>query len=110
MPWKVTDAMDQKIELIRYWKNNQMTVTDLSSVFEISRKTAYKWIQRYEKEGPKGLVDRSAAPFRHPNASSDVAVDKVVSVKRLFKRWGPKKIWARLKDEYPGKSSRLQAQ
>jgi hypothetical protein len=28
MPWKVTDAMDQKIELIKYWKNKQMTITE----------------------------------------------------------------------------------
>jgi putative transposase len=101
MPWKVTDAMDQKIELIKYWKNKQMTITELSSIFDVSRRTAYKWIKRYEEEGPIGLIDRPRAPFRHPNATGDEIVQRIVSVKAKFKRWGPKKILARLKDEYP---------
>ena len=34
----------------------------------VSRKTVYKWIGRYEKEGWLGLEDRSRAPHRHANA------------------------------------------
>lgn len=101
MPWKVTDAMDQKIELIRYWKNSQMTITDLSSIFGVSRKTAYKWINRYEKEGPLGLIARPRNPLQHPNATNNETVEKIMSAKNQHKRWGPKKILAWLKVKYP---------
>jgi len=43
-------------------------ITELSQAYEVSRKTAYKWIGRYEKEGWLGLEDRSRAPHRHANA------------------------------------------
>lgn len=101
MPWKVTDAMDQKIELIRYWKNSQMTITDLSSIFGVSRKTAYKWINRYGKEGPIGLIARPRNPLQHPNATNNETVEKIMSAKNQHKRWGPKKILAWLKVKYP---------
>ena len=101
MPWKVTDAMDQKIELINYWKKRQMTISELSSIFGISRKTAYKWIRRFEDEGPTGLLERPRAPLRHPNATDRLIKEKVVLAKNQFRRWGPKKIRAWLKEKNP---------
>lgn len=104
MPWKETCAMDQKMQMIKYWKDNQVTITDLSLLFEVSRKTAYKWIRRYEKEGPMGLEERSRDPLRHPNATKKGMVDKILAAKRRYKRWGPKKIVAWLKDLYQGEN------
>ena len=43
-------------------------ITELSQAYGVSRKTVYKWIGRYEKEGWLGLEDRSRAPHRHANA------------------------------------------
>ena len=34
MPWKETCTMDQKMQMIKYWKNNQVTLTDLSLQYE----------------------------------------------------------------------------
>jgi putative transposase len=101
MPWKITDAMDQKIELIRYWKNKQVTITELSSIFGVSRKTAYKWIKRYEEEGPLGLIARPRTPFQHPNVTDNATVEKIISAKKQYKRWGPKKILAWLTEKHP---------
>lgn len=102
MPWKEICAMDQKMQMIKYWKNNQVTLTDLSLLFEVSRKTVYKWIGRYKKDGPMGLEERSRAPLRHPNATEKGMANKILAAKRRYKRWGPKKILAWLKDRYEG--------
>lgn len=100
MPWKVTDAMDQKVEMIKYWKNSQMTITELSSIFGVSRKTAYKWIKRYEEQGPVGLMARPRTPLQHPNATNNQIVEKIVTAKNQHKRW-LKKILAWLKEKHP---------
>ena len=41
----------------------------------ISRRTAYKWLARFDAEGPQGLQDRSSRPHRSPRAcsSSEIA-------------------------------------
>jgi transposase InsO family protein len=36
----------------------------------VSRRTARKWIKRYEEEGAAGLLDRSSKPRRSPKAAS----------------------------------------
>ncbi|HEY0759854.1 MAG TPA: helix-turn-helix domain-containing protein [Acidisarcina sp.] len=36
-----------------------MSVADLCRAYGISRRTDYRWINRYNETGPEGLVDRS---------------------------------------------------
>jgi transposase len=36
--------------------------------FGVSRKTGYKWIERYRAAGVSGLADGSRAPLHHPQA------------------------------------------
>ena len=36
---------------------------------QVSRKTGYKWLERYELVGPAGLVDRSHRPYSCPHAT-----------------------------------------
>ena len=42
MPWKDTNIMEQRIQFIRDWLRRTHTVSDLSALYEISRKSAYK--------------------------------------------------------------------
>jgi len=39
MPWKEICDMNQKMQMIKYWKGNQLTITDLSLLHDVSRKT-----------------------------------------------------------------------
>ena len=100
MPWKEICAMDQKMQMIKCWKSNQFTISDLSILHDVSRKTIYKWIKRYEAKGPVGLEERSRAPLRHPNATGSEIVEKVLTTKRRYQKWGPKKLVAWLKRQY----------
>lgn len=46
--------MDQKLLFISAYLKQNRSVVDLAGDFQISRKTAYKWINRYLMEGPAG--------------------------------------------------------
>jgi len=101
MPWKETCAMDQKVRMIGDWLSNGYTITELSQLYEVSRKTIYKWISRYKLEGPSGLIEWSRAPRSHPNATAPEVVKDTVATKLGRQKWGPKKVVAWLREQYP---------
>jgi hypothetical protein len=59
MPWRESCAMDQRVSFIADQRSGMWTMTELCERYEISRKTGYKWLDRYQLEGPGGLTDRS---------------------------------------------------
>ena len=63
--------------------------------YDVSWKTAKKWADRYEAEGPDGMVDRSSAPHRQPNRTPIPVVRKIVHL-RWKQRLGPVEIGDRL--------------
>ena len=67
MPWKETSPMDQKTQFIADYLRETFSVTELCDMYKVSRKTAYKWIDRYLRQGPAGLEDRSRKPRNSPN-------------------------------------------
>jgi putative transposase len=104
MPWKETCAMDQKVKMIADYLTEDYTVTQLSEMYEVSRKTIYKWIGRYRSEGPPGLEQRTKAPRTHPNATPAEVAREIVAVKLRYERWGPKKVLAWLEASCPAKA------
>lgn len=101
MPWKETCAMDQKMRMVGDWLNEECTITQLGEMYGVSRKTIYKWIGRYQMEGPIGLEERPRAPKRHPNATPLEVAREVVAVKLKHQSWGPKKVVAWLEEHQP---------
>jgi len=101
MPWKELSALDIKIEMINLWLNEEYTITELSTNYGVSRKTIYKWIERYNEHGILGLKESSREPFSHPNATPEEIVKVILDRKKQKMGWGPKKILARLRNEYP---------
>jgi transposase-like protein len=47
MPWKELCALDLRTEMIDQWLSREYSVTELSESYGVSRKTLYKWINRY---------------------------------------------------------------
>jgi transposase InsO family protein len=92
MPWKETTTMEQKVAFICEWLSEKYSISELSMSFDISRPTAYKLIQQYEKHGIKGLLDKSKAPINHPNRTSQDVEKKILYLKEEHKRWGAKKL------------------
>ena len=38
--------------------------------FQVTPKTAAKWVGRFRREGPDGLMDRCSRPWRSPRATA----------------------------------------
>ena len=101
MPWKIMDAMNQKIQLIADWQSQYYSITDLSRKYSLSRNTIYKWLERYENLGVDGLKEQLRIPRNSPNQTSDDIVEMIVAEKLKNRNRGPKKIFAQLKAQYP---------
>lgn len=102
MPWKETCPMDQKVQMIGDWLRDEYTITELGEMYDVSRKTIYKWISRYKAEGPAGLEERTRAPESHPNAIPREIAKIIVATKLRHQKWGPKKVLAWLEKQHPG--------
>ena len=94
MPWRETWPMEQRLEFIREYETELFTMTELAAQYGISRKTAYKWLERYETDGASGLIDHSRRPRVHPTATDPELVEVLLAVRRRHPRWGPKKLLA----------------
>jgi transposase InsO family protein len=93
--------MDQKIQFINDWLSEDDTMTQLCEDYEISRKTGYKWIDRYETYGIDGLKAQSRRPHSHPGRVDDARCAMMIEIKLAHQAWGPKKVVDYLKRQYP---------
>lgn len=110
MSWKTTNSKQEKAAFIAELQTEDFSVADLARRFGISRKTAYKWIERFRGEGWEGLEERSRAPRNHPNALGDEVEKLVLDLKARWPKWGAPKLLVKLRDrlnaeECPSESS-----
>jgi hypothetical protein len=63
MPWKKTPPMTERLSLIELYQTRLWSMTELCTRFDISRKTAYKWLRRYSQDGLSGLQEKRRAPL-----------------------------------------------
>ncbi|OGO42147.1 MAG: hypothetical protein A2137_02900 [Chloroflexi bacterium RBG_16_58_8] len=103
MSWKETRVMDEKIKMISNWLSGEYSITELSRIHEISRKTLYKWIERYEADQETGLQERSRKPFEMPRATSPELVADILAAKSRHEHWGSRKLLAWLARHQPEK-------
>jgi transposase InsO family protein len=92
MPWQEKSLMDQRTQFIADYQREVWTVVELADRYEISRKTAYKWIDRYAAGGPAALVNQSRRPKGCPHQTAFELVDAVLTLRRHHPTWGPKKL------------------
>jgi putative transposase len=92
MPWRGGTVSEQRENFIRDYSLRYWSVTDLSERFSISRKTAYKWIDRYEESGCSGLEDMSRRPHSCPWQTPECIADELVILRQKHPYWGPKKL------------------
>ena len=101
MPWNETCIMDQRIAFIAAVLCDEAPMTALCTAFGISRNTGYKWLRRYEQEGPPGLEDRSRAPRRHGRQMAPETAEAILALRRDRPHWGPRKLRAVLQAQHP---------
>jgi hypothetical protein len=67
-----------------------MSVADLCREYGISRPTGYRWINRYNKTGPEGLVDRSRRPHSCSHATLEPIENAIFALRAKHPSWGAK--------------------
>ncbi len=92
MPWKETGALEERLKFIMDYESGESPFSWLCERYEISRKTGYKWVERYENEGAEGLRDRSRAPRRQARALDGDTVERIIAARLRHPRWGPRKL------------------
>ena len=96
MPWKEVRLVDERVHFITEVNESQESFAALCRRFKISRKTGYKWCDRYEELGPAGLEERAPIARTCPHKTADELVTLLVELRKQHPTWGPKKLKARL--------------
>ncbi len=92
MPWNETTKMRERERFIGDFEGGLFGMSELCQRYSISRKTGYKWIERFEEEGPTGLADRSRAPGSCPHQTPDEVIDRLIDARLDHPRWGARKL------------------
>ena len=94
--------MEERKRFIEDWlRGGALNLAALSRLYGISRKTAYKWLERFEAGGQAGLEERSHAAYRQPRRMAEAVEKGVLAARRKHPSWGPKKLRAWLAEQEP---------
>jgi putative transposase len=85
--------MDERVRFIAGLQSG-LGMGEACRSYGISRKTGYKWLERYKADGPGGLQERSRAPHRMPWAIDDEMAEILVDSRCQHPTWGPRKLLA----------------
>lgn len=107
MPWKQTDAMNQRTEFaLKAIRTDNFRA--LCQEYAISPKTGYKWKTRFIERGLDGLQEDSRRPTKSPTALPEGDVCEIIRIQKAHPNWGPRKvraIYARTHTQTPSESS-----
>ena len=101
MPWSETTPMDQKTQFIADYLRDRLSMSELCGMYGISRKTGYKIIDRYLRQGPSGLEARSRKPHCSPNQTPEEVVRALLEARQRHPTWGAKKLLPLIHKRHP---------
>jgi hypothetical protein len=92
MPFIELNIMSQRIEFCILASKSESNLSDLCRRFNVTRRTGYKWLQRYLDKGLPGLKDKSRRPHTFPNQTPPLIDQYVVKLRKSDPEWGSKKL------------------
>ena len=92
MPWNEVNLMKQRLQLIEDLLLPGANVSATCRAYNISTKTAYKWLNKYQEGGYEALANQSRAPKNRPLQTTQALEDTIVSTHHEFPYWGPDKL------------------
>jgi transposase InsO family protein len=90
--------MSQRHEFVVLAGQSDLSFCELCRRFGISRKTGYKWVQRFQAQGQDGLRDQSRRPRHSPGLCPPEVAEAVIATRREEPTWGGRKLRRRLQD------------
>ena len=98
MPWKESTPVSSRVEFVTFAQREGANISELCDRYEISRKTGYKWLNRYKQDACCDFEDRSRRPRTVPHRTSKAIEDKIIALRDKHPSWGARKLSRRLKD------------
>lgn len=92
MPFRTQSIMSQRTEFCLLASKPGTNMSDLCRRFKISRRTGYKWLNRYSIEGLNGLVEKSRRPRHFPKRTILEIEQYVIGLRNRDPEWGSKKL------------------
>jgi transposase InsO family protein len=93
--------MDQKTQFIADYLRDSLCFAELCEMYGISRKTGYKWVNRYLTVGPAGLEDQSRRPRSSPTQTPQHIVAALIETRQRHPSWGARKILTLVHRKHP---------
>lgn len=97
MPWKEETVEDQRRTFVMRANEAGCNFSALCREFQITRRTGYKWLERYRSG--EALNDQSRAPLHRPHKTSPETEELILSVRINHPTWGARKILRYLADK-----------
>ena len=94
--------MDERLKFIVKCQESLESFSAICRTFGVSRKTGYKWVERYETLGAAGLCEVKQVAEVHPGWLKDAELDVIIQARKEHPHWGPKKLQVLLEKTHPG--------
>jgi len=104
MPWTERTLMDDRLCFIAACLRDEEPMRALCAHFGISRKTGYKWLDRYEADGAAGLADQSRARRSQTLLIDPETAATILALREKRTTWGPRKLLGRLALDHPDRN------
>ena len=101
MPWKKSLVSEERAQFVLTAKSESESFVSVCGRFEISRKTGYKWLQRYRRGGLKALADVSRRPHHRGKMHHIAWRMRLRALRQEHPRWGAKKLRRLLQKAFP---------
>jgi transposase InsO family protein len=90
MPWQECSIMSERQEFVTFARQEGANISARCRRFGISRKTAYKWLER--AAAAAGLTDRSRRPQTSPRTTAATIEAAVLALRDRHPAWGGRKL------------------
>lgn len=97
MPWKEETVEDQRRTFVIRANEAGCNFSALCREFRITRRTGYKWLERYRSG--EALEDQSRVPLHQPRKTNPETEELILSVRSNHPTWGARKILRYLEDK-----------
>lgn len=98
MSWDEVVTLAVRYEFVNFAQQADCNISELCARFNISRKTGYKWLNRFREAGDDALIDRSRRPHSSPCKTPTSIEGEVLALREKHQAWGGRKLNQRLLD------------
>ena len=99
MAWNTRDTMSLRTEFVLFASQDGANIRELCRRYGIAPATGYKWLRRWQEEGPSGLADRLRTPHNSPARTGDDVIELLRGAHTKHPHWGARKLKRWLEDQ-----------